>query len=311
MNPMLPLISLLLLTACANSQTPAPSPTPAPATVREQVAPTVPMHRAGRAAFPLPKGWTEARRDGAVVIVNPGFRPEDELAAIVLVVAGELAEAERERTLSALLREQLPQLAEQMASQEIAIDQRRAKVATLDLPGGPAAELRAPGMAGEHPVEVWIGARRDDTWSGCVIAIVMREHKARFLPGARAILDGMRFTDAEAAADGDDGQGADDPAAETPAGAADLAGAQFGRESFGSGASLTSVYTFGRNGTLQRRTMFSSEWNSSDSTTPGTFRCDGERVTLRVGDDVLNGTIERQGGRAVAIVIGGNRYRRL
>lgn len=309
MNPTPVLISLFLLTACADSQTPAPSPAHAPAATAERTAPDATTHRAGRAAFPLPRGWTEARRDGAVVIVNPGFRPEDELAAIVIVVAGELAANERERTLPTLLREQLPQLAEQMASQQVAIDLRRARVSTLDLPGHPAAELRAPGMAGEHPVDVWIGARRDDTWSGCVITIVMREHRTRFLPGARTILDGMRFTDAEGDAGSDGGEGA--PPHDTPAAASDLAGAQFGRESFGSGASLTSVYTFGRNGALQRRTMFSSEWNSSDSTAPGTYRCDGDRVTLSVGDDVLQGTIERQGGRAVAIAIGGNRYRRL
>ncbi|MFO1078636.1 MAG: hypothetical protein U1E73_13005 [Planctomycetota bacterium] len=295
MNPIQTLFPALLLVACTRSQIPSPAPAPA----RAQEEAPAPTHSVGRACFTLPKGWTEARRTDDVVIVNPGFAADDELVALVFVTAGELTREERTETLPSLLRAQLPLLAAQLADQQLAIDVARAKVAALELAGGPGAELRAPGMAGEHPVELWIGARRDATWSGCVIAVVMRDHRAAYLPGARAILDGMRLQDAAAAK----------PA---PGGAvAELAGAEFGRESFGSGASLTTVYTFGQGGAVQRRTMFSSQWNSSDSTAPGSYRCEGDRVTLSIGDDVLNGTIERQGGRVTALVFGGNRYRRL
>ena len=57
--------------------------------------------------------------------------------------------------------------------------------------------------------------------------------------------------------------------------------------------------------------MFSSQWNSSDRTDPGTYRCDGDHLAMQVGGDAPSGTLERQGSHVVALHIGGNRYRRL
>lgn len=89
-----------------------------------------------------------------------------------------------------------------------------------------------------------------------------------------------------------------------------LAGLEFGHSSFGSGSSLTCVYTFGAGGRMQVRRMFSSSIGGSDSTTPGTFQVRGDTVTMRVGDEVVQATIERDGTEVHGLRIGAARYAR-
>lgn len=254
----------------------------------------------GRARFALPRGWREARRTGDVVLLDPGLAATDTLDALVFATCGELEAHERDQELTALVRAQLPQLARELAVQRVQIELARASVAAVELPSGPGVELRVPGVAaGARAVTVWVGAMRDATHSALVIAVVLRSREDAFLPGARAMLQSARLAQPDAAA-----------VAAVASDADALAGAEFGRATFGSGASLTTVYTFGGDGSVQRRTMFSSQFNGSDSTRGGVYRLRGDHVSLRIGDDELEGTLEREGGRVVALRVGNARYAR-
>ncbi len=257
-----------------------------------------PRERAGHATFVLPAGWRVARRDGDTVLLDPGFRPTDTLDALVLVTGGELAAGTRRRPVVDLLQQELRAVLADLAGQGIDVDAARAVVRPVRLPGGDGAEVELPGTAaGERPVTVWIGATRGPSHWSAVIAVMLRGKVAKFLPGARHVLFTTRFE-------------APDETADAATGSDGLDGLEFGDSSFGSDASLTTVYRFGAGGRMQRRTMFSSPLGGSDSQTPGTYVMRGDRVTMRCGDEVVEGRIERRGGDVVALHIGRAVYRR-
>ena len=261
------------------------------ATAREQAA---------GVTFELPVGWRVARREGDVALLDPGFAPTDTLDALVLVVGGEVEAALRRLTVADLLRQELPALTADLAQQGIEVDVRRPNVRAVALPEGRGAEVELTGTAGgQRPVVVWVGATRNDGRWSAVVAVIVQAQVAKFLPGARHVLTTTKFS-AQAGAEA------------APAGGGEaLAGLEFGSSSFGSDASLTTVYRFGAGGGMQRRTMFSSPFGGSDKQAPGTFTLRGDVVTIRCEDDVLEGRIERRGARIVALRIGGTRYDRL
>jgi hypothetical protein len=256
---------------------------------------------AGRATFELPAGWSIARQDGDHALLNPGLRANDTLDALVAVLSGAVDGDANGQDAAALLRARLPELAAELASQEIEVDARPAAVRGVELPAGNGgAELRAAGRAAGRRVTVWVGATRDDANWAAVLVVVLAGAEERFLPGGRHVLQTLGFAAAAPA-----------PAPADGADAGGLAGLEFGRSTFGSGSSLTTVYTFGEGGALRRRTMFSASVGGSDSTDAGTFAVRGDAVTLQVGDDATEARIERRDGQIVALRIGSARYERL
>lgn len=259
-----------------------------------------PRERAAGVLFELPVGWRVARRDGDAALLDPGFAPTDTLDALVLVVGGEVEAAQRRLSIVDLLRHHLRALAADLQQQGIEVDVRRANVRAAELPEGRGAEVELAGTAGgERPVTVWVGATRNDGRWMAVVAVVVKGQVDKFLPGARHVFTTAKFA-------------SEDAAEALPIGAGGaLAGLEFGSSSFGSDASLTTVYRFGNGGNVQRRTMFSSPMGGSDKQTPGTFALRGDVVTIRCGEDVVEGRLERRDGGIVALRIGGARYDRL
>ncbi|MCC6673104.1 MAG: hypothetical protein IT458_18710 [Planctomycetes bacterium] len=249
--------------------------------------------RAGRLAFGLPKGWSVARREGGNLLLNPGLKADDTLDALLVVLSGPLAPAERGTAIEALLRARLPDVAGELAGQEIEMDAAGARVAGFARAEGRGAEARTTGRTSSGKrVTVWIGAAQDGDHYAAVLAVVVQGREAAFLPGARRILHSLTFAPADATAD------------------AGLAGLEFGNSTFGSGSSLTTVYAFGADGSVRRRTMFSSSIGGTDSTATGTFTRRGDTLVLEIGDETIEARLELDAGLPVALRIGAVRYRR-
>ncbi len=260
----------------------------AAAPAREQV---------GAVQFELPVGWSVGRREGDIALINPGFAPTDTLDALIVVAVAPLADAARRQAITAVLQAQLPQVAVDLREQQVEADLRGVVVQAMALPNRAGAQLQVPGRAGgQQPVTVWLGATKDGRHSATVLLVVVRGKEDSFLPGARQLLSSIEFGAAAARA----------PAA----GGGELAGLEFGHASFGSGSSLTTVYRFAAGGRAHRRTMFSSSIGGTDSEAGGGFEQRGDQVTIRIGADTVEATIERQGGQIVALRIGRALYRR-
>lgn len=294
--PMSVVSSLLALVLASCGQEPSATPSGA----RGETAISDLGHAPGREQvgplrFALPDGWSVGRREGQVALINPGFAEADTLDALVVVAAAPLEAAARGQSVTALLQAQLPQIAVDLDQQQVEVDLRPAHVRSVALPKTAGAELQVAGRAGgQQPVTVWIGATKDDRHAATVMVVVVRGKESRFVPGAQRLLASLEFGAASSAASG----------------AEELAGLEFGHASFGSGSSLTTVYSFGAGGSAQRRTMFSSSFGGTDSEAGGVFEQSGDGVTIRIGADVVEATIERQAGRVVALRIGGALYRR-
>lgn len=262
-----------------------------PASLREAV---------GRASFTLPLGWTVAHRDGDVVLVNPGFAETDTLDALVVVASEALAGADLDRTVTALLEAHLPALVADLREQQVEVEHRCAKVTALALPKLSGAEVTLAGhTGGARPVTVWIGTTRATTVAATVLVVVLHGQEDVYLPGARRMLESLQFTP--------------EGKVETSRapGLAGLAGLEFGRSTYGSDSSLTTVYRFGTNSTVTRRTMFSSPFGGSDSEAHGTYVQNGDCATTRVDGETIEATLERGGADTTALRIGNAVHRRI
>ena len=300
------LLSLFLSTLSACGQVAPRSPevgrSQSPTAPAKVPAPTIePTEVVGNARFALPEGWSVLRGDGSVALLNPGFRSTDTLEALVVVASEPRPSRAAGSDAVALLREQLPKLAIDLEQQQVDCRLLPKSVVAGELPGGrPFAELRANGFAeGRRPVTVWLGALAGERDLALVLVVALRGKDERYVAGARQVLGGLQF-------------GAPAAASAKPYAAADeLAGLEFGTESFGSDSSLTTVYKFGRGGALQRRTMFSSPFGGSDQEASGRYERTGDTVVVRVGDEVVRGVVQRRGTQVAALRIGGATYRRL
>jgi len=264
-----------------------------------RVEPAATRATVARASFALPTGWTIAHREGELAVVNPGFAETDTLDALIVVASATLEGADLTRTVTALLEAHLPGLAADLRGQEVEVQHLRAKVTALALPKLTGAEVTLAGLAGgERPVTVWVGTARDATTSATVLAVVVRGHEDEFVPGARRMLESVEFAAAE-------------PTGTGTGAVTGLAGLEFGSSTFGSDSSLTTVYRFGANGSVTRRTMFSSPFGGSDSEAHGTYVQRGDRVTIRVDGETYEATVEQRGGEPSALRMGSAVHRRV
>jgi len=264
-----------------------------------RVEPAATRAAVGRASFVLPTGWTIAHREGDLALINAGFAATDTLDALVVVASATLEGVDLNRTVTALLEAHLPALATDLRGQAVEVQHLRAKVTALALPKLAGAEVTLAGRAGgERPVTVWVGMARDATASATVLAVVLRGQEDEFVPGARRILESVEFAAADPVSTGDG----------TVSG---LAGLEFGSSTFGSDSSLTTAYRFAANGSVTRRTMFSSPFGGTDSEADGTFVQRGDSVTIRVDGETFEATVERRGGEVSALRIGSAVHRRM
>ena len=260
----------------------------------------------GGATFELPHDWRIARTDGHSALLDLGFGAAAASEAMVVVTSGDVPADVQGAAANELLRGRLRETAAELAEIGVQIDTARAVVRPVRLADGAGAELLASGTSGgERPVSVWIGTICDHTRFAAVLAVTAAGQQDRFVPGARSILRTLQLVAAPA-----DDVSPDDASARGDDGGTVLAGLSFGHSTFGGGSSLTCVYSFGTGGEMRVRRMFSSSVGGSDSTTPGTFTVTGDAVTMQVGDDVVQATIERAGAEVRALRIGAARYAR-
>ncbi len=256
---------------------------------------------AGPARLALPAGWAVVRREGETVVIDPlGDRSG---AAWVLVAAepsatsGAEALQQKKRPVTAELRAALAGLSADLASEGVTLTRPRseAEVQALAVPAPlAAAEVQLAGRAADQrAVTVWVGLARGAEGTVTVLLVAEAARGAALVEALRRSLTGVTFAK---------------PAATSEGG---LPGLEFGHSSFGSDASLTTVYRFGANGRLIRRTMFSSPLGGSDSEATGTYTVHGQRVIVEVESERIEATLVREGTRVTAIRIGRVSYSRL
>lgn len=284
------LVAALVAPACAADQQPTAPTKGAPA-----AAPAV--ERVGAAALQLPTGWRIAQRSDDGVVLDVGLPRAHAGDALALVVGGDVPAASQQLDAVELLRQQLPDVDADLRALGVVADGRRVAIQAGACAAGDGATATAPARAADgRAVRVWIGAAKaGDRWAAVVAIAARTDAGDAVLAGAAAVFASLAFPR--------------EPAT-TTAPAADLGDCEFGHASFGSDASLSTVYRFTAEGTVVRRTMFSSPLGGSDREEHGAFAVDGERVTIRCGDDVVVARIERRGKAIAALRIGSARYAR-
>ncbi|MCA8963631.1 MAG: hypothetical protein H6838_00865 [Planctomycetes bacterium] len=287
------------------------------------VAPRNPLAKAGKAVVPdladvhtgpavtlrhpdgiftteAPKGWSVARTQDDVMLINPGLQEGGTLDAIVLVTWGELDEEDRGQDLTRLFRSSEAELLKGLTDQGIAVrgdDSPPRKVAVGDRAG---VEKSWAGTASGTKVKVWTGALVEREYYLAVIAIVVDGKERDFLPGARRLFRSLQPKAPE----------------RNRAAEASLAGATFasGNQAGGGGAFHT-IYEFGADGAVKKQMLMSGSVGGGidvggDSEEHGRYRVVGQvlYVQLRSGQQV--GRIEVDGDRVGAIRFGEARYAR-
>lgn len=329
----LPLAPLLLaLAACSEAPAgnPVPTPdartanptsdaaetsTPASAEVRgaptEIVAPTplADLHEGklqtfrqsdGFFTFQMPVGWRAEEQPQAIAI-NPGLKEGDTLDAVILVAFGELAEDERGQTIESILSAKESELISGFSELGVRLERASAvptRIGVKDLAG---AEQLWRGDAGGQAVTLWVGAIVQREYYFAVVALVVDASSKRFMPGARRILASVepkapvRDRDAEA----------------------ELSGLEFAASTdFGGGGSIHTVYEFGGDSSVSRRTMTSGSFGldgsvGGESIARGTYMVVGPLVYLQFGDGQEVARLSRAGRRIDALQFGNKRHARL
>lgn len=304
------LTACLALTACAQA---GPQEPTEPRPVVRPAAPTVerrelPPEAVGALRYSLPTGWSVATSEGAVAVLNPGFRAEDTLDALVVLAteprgaAEQAAEGRASATAVDLLRSRLAALAVDLQQQHVECRLTARAVRSVELASGiHGAELAVDGaVGGLRPATVWVAARADRDHVAVALVVALRGKSDTYVQATRRLLGHAVFAVAEPAA-----------AEAVDRTAAALAGLSFGSESFGSDASLTTVYAFGGGGMVTQRTMFSSPFGGSDKEERGRYEVRGDQVTIRIGEEVTIATLRRRGGQPASLQFGRATYRRL
>lgn len=250
----------------------------------------------GAASFVLPAGWRLAHVEGDLALVDPGVTPGEVTEAHIVVASRALDERSAGRSAATQLAADLPDLVEDLAGQGVAVSAARPTPVARTFGAHPGAELTLQGRAsGGDAVTVWIGRVRVEARDATALAVVLRGREDSYVAPARELLGSVAFAAPEAASTG---------------AATDLAGLEFGHATFGSGSSLTTVYTFGPRGVVTRRTMFSSEFGGTDSEVSGSYTLDGQRVRIRVDGEAVEATLVREGRQVTGLRIGGAVYSR-
>ncbi len=258
------------------------------------------QHPDGIFTTQAPKGWSVARTQDDVMLINPGLREGGTLDAIVLVTWGELDEEDRGKDLTLLFRGGEAELLEGLASQGITVradDAPPRKVAVGDRAG---VEKSWAGTAGGNKVKVWTGALVEREYYLAVIAIAVDGKEREFLPGARRLFRSLQPKAPE----------------RNRTAEASLVGATFGSgDKVSRGGSFHSLYEFGANGAVKKQMLMSGSIGvgidvGGDSEEHGRYHVVGEvlYVQLRSGQQV--GRVEMDGDRVSAIRFGDSRYSR-
>jgi hypothetical protein len=290
------LVTLPALVSCAPAAVAADGgPSPAKAPVNEQTTDI------GRARFALPKGWTVAATEGdtAVLALGPKKRAAKDAPpeALVVVASQELEAADTKKGAAAFLKGELGSLLSDLRAQGVEIPGKRPRPTAVAGARTDAAEVTLTGTSGEREaVTIWIGTAKNSTHAACVLVLTRLGHEERWVTPARALLATLELTP---------------PPPVDAKTAATLVGLEFGRETFGSDSSLTTVYSFGANGRLVRRTMFSSPMHSYGDEDSGSYTVTEDGVTLRVEGEVVRAKLVRESGRITALAVGTATYRRV
>ena len=252
-----------------------------------------PTLRVGRVSFTAPAAWTVARETEAGALLNPGFAPTDTLDALILVVHGHRHDRERGLGVTELVRGRLAELASELRKQAISIDLAAASMRLAKTAAGDGIVLESEGLAnGDRKVSVWLGATSDTTGFAAVIGVLVSERVREFVPKLERLHASMRLQSPSVVVH-------------------PLAGAEFGRATFGSGGnSLTTTYAFLGDGSVVRRTMFSSSIGGSDRSERGTWTLAGEALQMRFSGETTSARIVVESDRIVALRIGAARYPR-
>jgi len=322
---------LLALAACSETSTEAPvqSPTPqAPSPVSETTEAPRPAPTAARAAptevvapaplselhegklqtfrqsdgfftFQMPVGWS-AEEQPQVVAINPGLKEGDTLDAVILVSFGELAEEERGQTIESILSAKEGDLLSGFSEMGVRLERASAVPTRIGVHGLAGAEQLWRGDAGGRAVTLWLGAIVQREYYFAVLALVVDAKSKRFMPGARRILASVEpkapVRDREAEAE--------------------LSGLEFAASTdFGGGGSIHTVYEFGGEGSVSRRTMTSGSFGldgsvGGESIARGTYMVVGALVYLQFGDGQEVARIARSGRRVEALLVGNKRHPR-
>lgn len=250
--------------------------------------------------FQMPANWKAEEQPGAIAI-NPGLEEGDTLDAVIFVMFGELTEVERGQTIESILTAKESELLASFAGLGAQFARAAAEPKRIGVHGLAGAEQTWHGETGGQPVTLWVGAIVQREYYFGVVALVVDASSQRFLPGARRILASVepkapvRDRDAEA----------------------ELAGLEFASSSdFGGGGSIHTVYEFGADGSVARRTMASGSFGldgsvGGETIARGTYMVVGSLVYLQFGDGQEVARLARDGSRIGALTLGKRRLSRL
>jgi hypothetical protein len=186
-----------------------------------------------------------------------------------------------------------------LSQQGVAVQPASAPARKVALGDRAGAEQRWRGQTQNGDVTVWCGALVEREYYLAVIAIVMGDKQAQYLPGAKRMFRTMEPK-------------APEPNPELERG---LAGASFSSGgTVGSSGSLHTIYTFGDDGSVRRQTIMSGSTGGADVggdwDARGRYRAVGKIVYLQFRDGQQVARAEGPAAQPTGLRLGDQVYRR-
>lgn len=259
-------------------------------------------HPAGHLACELPPGWRVQGEEQGVLVIDPAQREGTPREALVLGLCGELEQAELGQPATALVAALGPELERELGALELRFPQGTTEAPREVRVGeAPGAVVVWRGVQGQTPVHVWVGGLLGpgNSWF-VLVGIVQDGRQAAYFPGLERLHGSVRLSGPP-------------PAPAPPA--TDLSGMEFASSSTTPAGSFFSWFEFHAGGRVTRTMSLSGAPRDpvdvhANSDSAGPYTVEGDLVTVRLGNDVEQLRLVREGGEIVALMRGEKRYRR-
>ena len=292
----------------ANPLAPGGGGAPAPAPAADSPDPLTGVHTGpaeryehpkGYYTFDMPAGWGVLENDAETLLLNPGFKENDNLDAVVVISHGELEAAEQNLPIHELVDAAEVEILGGLRAQGINLEPAGAKARSVLLGAVPGAIQTWKGKNGAgQDLLVWFGGVTKREFYLSVLAIVVSGKEEIFLPKVKRVFSTLAPTPPER-----------NLAAEKA-----LAGRSFSHSDSSPSGVFTVIFEFRPGNSVRKEMLFSGGLPGggevgADAGDLGEYEVIGDVVYLRFKDGQRTGTVLVQNGRITGLKFGESVYK--
>ena len=143
----------------------------------------------------LPAGWSVRALTSTELLINPGFKPTDNLDALIVLSVGELEPGDARRTPAQMLDRGESEMRREWRAQGVTLERASSKAKSQRVGSHPAATMQWKGtLANGDPIDAWVGGVAGGGGYLTLSGVIARPRLAEFLPGIQGAFQSLTFT---------------------------------------------------------------------------------------------------------------------